>query len=226
MDYTRWLREFKILAVAKNFHRLYTGDEALIPAPPEPDFGADASSATHSQTDTAALQLAIARYTHLEKKCSKQQTRACDSVLFLYAALAPALRGSMPVATTPKGLMDAVMQRCKMTGTATRYALDATYDAIHALTLRDCSNVSDYHNQLTQLVADVKAYGGTYDEKQLKGKIIDGLSRDFTPFVDRYHLERENPSTPATLISDLVVRLSLFEARLPPCKRQSKANKH
>ena len=93
-------------------------------------------------------------------------------------------------------------------------SLDISLTKMEKITLATCTSVQEYLNQHEMCRLDIKDVGGEYTDSQMMSKLIRGLSNDYNPFVDQYHLLHDIDGLAPPDLKGLASRLLTFESKL------------
>lgn len=193
-NFTKWWREFRTLARAKNYWALFTGEEQLLAKPERKDYFVSIKDRT--QTDSQEMNNvvgSIEEYRLDVDLYEKQLRRAGLATELLLAQIKPALRGLLADSTSPKATLDLVKAQHHRKGPL---ALLNAYGAIAEVSLYDHDYLIDYFQELCLRAEDIKDLGGLLSDDQFQYHLIHGLTEDFDEFVRFFRLQLGSPSAP------------------------------
>jgi hypothetical protein len=199
-NFTRWQRDFRIVACSKDYWNLYTGQEQLFAKPNR-----------HTYTVSTDFWLDMDMY-------DKQTKRARDATLSLYKLLDSVLRNILgsSFCGAPGEAFGAVKGHFRVSDT--NRALRKAHDDISHVRISDFGTVSEHYSELLLCCQDIKDLGGECSDMQFKYHLVAGLDVEFKALVRPYIDERGvhiTPNNASTTANDLFLRFLSYEAIRP-----------
>ena len=171
----------------------HSGDISPIPTKPILDF-----------------QSKLALYKFNLDAFEKNQKKLNQAMALIVCWVDPTIRGRLQQYYMPHNAWLYLISQYKMSDVR---ALELALDRFEQITISKCKNAQDYLNELESSQQDILDAGGDCSDQAIISKMVQGLSNQYSRFVDNYHFFRDNDMA-ATDLNQMTSRLLTFESDL------------
>ena len=230
-NYNIWAREFKVDARLRGVWKLFTGEENVLPKPNRrlymPSSVTTPGASTRSSTDKEVAaqsdgdretRARLQEYQFDLEDWRDNEKRVRLALALLSVSVHPTILNSLQEYDSPKEAWDWLKAQYKMSD---KRALKITLAKIESLKLQFYNGIQAYINQHLLIQQEISDAGGTYNDNQLRAKLVRGLTPRYNTFVDMLDINEDDKNIS---IRELTGRLLTFESKIR-ARDQSKQGK-
>jgi hypothetical protein len=201
-NFGRWVRDFRAVAVEKEFWDLYTGEEKVLV---KPDVEAFLKGSPYD------LHIRVIDFEFALEEYKDNKTRVSGARALLARWVDPPISYEVLEKKTPKDAYDHILTTYKLSDErsleiAEKRVIDLSFDTTAGLTV--------FLNELKLLQDDIKDAGGIFTDKQFIDKVIRSLPAGrYGGFLQAIFQDTKGFEPPTR--GDLIHKLMRFEVGLP-----------
>ena len=211
-NYIQWARDVRVFAAIHGVWNLViiTQENSAIPVKPIFDSYFQAPKLQDGTTPELSSTDMQVRKLHFDYAL-KEYYDACErfnaTKAMLIGLVGTSIRNSLIDLRSPRAMWQYL-------GRMYRHSQSTMYAKIDELHLQNCKDISDFFNQLNDLVYILKEAGGDYDDVQCMCKVMRSLTPNYRTFVIMWNRTYVTETTPWSSVEDLEMKLLSYESQL------------